>query len=316
VPRGRRKLFRSVVSRLKAFASYIDAFTSWGTKWKVTSGTWTTSSGKSKTSTSANSYPLAAVQMSKKDVTATVASPQPGAGISLWVTDSGNWWGVVREQTVNNSYNCSTCTASFTNPYANATGYGNATNPSTTTYANASNPGTTTYANASNPGTTSWNPSSFFYLSINNQKFYNPPTSKFTPGNPFTNSSTTPGNPFTFSFPFTTGGNTSYFTFSCNCSSSYPQSIKLIKSVAGTVSTVTSWSVGSATDVINAIKVITSGNDITIRPYSNTAATTQIGSDLTHTATGATTTANFGIIVGPSTNSQGDGTGTLTVTSS
>ncbi|NDB58476.1 hypothetical protein EB001_08530 [bacterium] len=286
------------------FSSYINSFLSWGSGWKVTSGTWTAQSGTSKTSTSATSYPLAAVEMSKTNVNATLQSPQPGAGISLWVTDSGNWWGIVREQTVNNSYNCSTCTASFINPYFNVNATGNASNP----YVNAT-------GNASNPPTYGVNPSSFFYLELFNQKFYNPPTYNVTPGNPYTYPYTDGGNPYTFPYTYSAGGNVSYTTYDCNCSSSYPQSIKIIKSISGTVSTVTSWSVGTATDVIRAIKVITNGNGITIRPYSDTSATTQIGSDLSYTATGATLTTRFGIVVAPATDGQGSGTGQITIQS-
>lgn len=338
----RRSRFRAVVSRLKAFSIFTDAMSSWGTKWRVTSGSWSAGSGTSKTTTSASSYPLAAVKMSKSNVTATVKSPQPGAGIALWVTDSGNWWGVVREQTVNNSYNCSTCTVGnpFTNPYANATG--NATNPYANATGNASNP--VTYANATgygiNPTSNATgygkNPTSlsFFYLAINNQKFssytggntfsfpfttggnyFTFPFTTSSGGNPFTFPFTTGGNPFTF--PFTTGGNnaTAYSYFTCNCQTSYPQSIRLLRSVAGTVTQITSWSVGAATDVINAIRVTNSGNALTIKAYSDVNATTQLGSDMTHTATGASIDTNFGIVISPATNGQGDGTGEVSISS-
>lgn len=306
----RRSRFRAVVSRLKAFSSYVDAFTTWGTKWKVTSGSWSTSGGKSKTTTSASSYPLAAVQMSKSNVTATVKSPQPGAGIALWVTDSGNWWGVVREQTVNNSYNCGSCQGSFTNPYFFVA---LPTNPGTT------NPPPGGGTNPPPGGTAiPTNPASFFYLAIFNQKYYNPPPGGGTnPTNPGTAKATNPGttNPPPGGGSSLAGGNTSYFFFTCNCSSSYPQTIRLIRSISGSVSTITSWTVGAATDVINAIRVINSGTGLTIRAYSDTNATTQIGSDMTHTATGATVTTQFGIVLSPATNGQGDGTGELSVTS-
>lgn len=324
MPATRRSRFRSVVSRLKAFSTYTDAFSSWGTKWKVSSGSWSATSSTSKTTTSASSYPLAAVQMSKSNVTATIKSPQPGAGISLWVTDSGNWWGVVREQTVNNSYNCSTCTASYpyTNPYANATG--NASNPPSNATGNATNPGS--YVNATNPASvSSYNPGSFYFLAIFGQKFYNPPTANYSPGNPYLY--TVAGNPYTYpytvagnpyTFPYTTGGNSStgYYYYVCNCQTSYPQKIRLLKSLSGTVTEITSWTVGAATDVINAIRVTNSGTALTIKAYSDTNASTQLGSDMTYTASGATVSTNFGIILAPATNGQGSGTGEISISSS
>ena len=45
---------------------------------------------------------------------------------------------------------------------------------------------------------------------------------------------------------------------------------------------------------------------ITIRPYKESAMTTQIGSDLTHTATSAIVSPKFGVVLGPSDQVQGD----------
>jgi hypothetical protein len=54
------------------------------------------------------------------------------------------------------------------------------------------------------------------------------------------------------------------------------------------------------------MKVITSGTDITAKAYSDNSLTTQIGSDLTYSATGATIDTSFGIVVAPSSYSQGN----------
>ena len=38
-----------------------------------------------------------------------------GSGIALWITDSGNWWGVAYGRSINTSCNCQTCNTSFCN---------------------------------------------------------------------------------------------------------------------------------------------------------------------------------------------------------
>ena len=35
--------------------------------------------------------------------------PDGGAGVAIWVTDSGNWWGITYGRSINTSCNCSTC---------------------------------------------------------------------------------------------------------------------------------------------------------------------------------------------------------------
>ena len=56
-----------------------------------------------------------------------------------------------------------------------------------------------------------------------------------------------------------------------------------------------------------AFKVITNSVSkvITIRPYKETSMTTQIGTDLTYTATSATMANKFGIVLSPSDQIQG-----------
>lgn len=49
------------------------------------------------------------------------ANNDGGSGISLWITDSGNWWGVSYGRSIDNSCNCSTCNTCTT--YQNYQGY-------------------------------------------------------------------------------------------------------------------------------------------------------------------------------------------------
>jgi hypothetical protein len=51
---------------------------------------------------------------------------------------------------------------------------------------------------------------------------------------------------------------------------------------------------------IQSLKTITSGTQITVKGYSDTNLTTQVGSDLVYNATGAAVTAEYGIVLTPS----------------
>lgn len=112
-----------------------------------------------------------------------------------------------------------------------------------------------------------------------------------------------------------------YYTYTCQTCSSYSCQtcssyscqtcsgtntinnyyLKLYRSVSGTVSEITSVTLSA---IAKSIRVITNGLSITGRAYSDAGFASQTGSDLTHTATGATTTNLHGILIAPSTQNQ------------
>ena len=99
---------------------------------------------------------------------------------------------------------------------------------------------------------------------------------------------------------------TTFTTVSCNCNTCFPAYVRIIKSVAGTVTELTKWVVSSlGTSTVNSMQITTSGSEITIKPYSGTDLTSQIGSDLVYTPVGVALTSYYGIIVSPSPTSQG-----------
>jgi hypothetical protein len=55
----------------------------------------------------------------------------------------------------------------------------------------------------------------------------------------------------------------------------------------------------------SALKVKTSGSQLTISAYSDPSMISQIGSDLVYTPTGVTITPTFGITIIPSSYNQG-----------
>lgn len=110
-----------------------------------------------------------------------------------------------------------------------------------------------------------------------------------------------------------------YSYVNSNCSTCYPQYIRVIKSVSSVVTEVASWIFTEAIDTINtkiigSFKASTSGESITIKPYSDSNFVTQIGQDLVYTASGASFAPRFGISVKPSTYGQQDSIGSIDIT--
>jgi hypothetical protein len=120
---------------------------------------------------------------------------------------------------------------------------------------------------------------------------------------PYTNAAT----PFNYGCTVQQSGQSGPFA---SCSTCYPQYIRVLQSVGNTVSTITQWSISS---LAAALKVKTSGSQITISAYSDSGMVTQIGSDLVYTPTGVTITPTFGITVVPSGYNQGYSTDSIEV---
>ena len=131
--RAKRK---SVVasSRKKAFVSFQDLFQSgFKSGWKFVRGSWRASSNVATSNTAPAQYPLVSVPMTSPNVTISIKNPGIGTGAALWVTDSGDWWGLVSSQVLStgtgacgnfNAYN----PCGGTNPY-NPCGSTNPYNP-------------------------------------------------------------------------------------------------------------------------------------------------------------------------------------------
>lgn len=79
----------------------------------------------------------------------------------------------------------------------------------------------------------------------------------------------------------------------CNCVNN--DKVKVVKNVAGTITTVATLAFAST---IAAIKTVLSGNSVTVSAYSDTSATTQIGSSQETTISGQTKSKVHGILKG------------------
>jgi hypothetical protein len=101
---------------------------------------------------------------------------------------------------------------------------------------------------------------------------------------------------------------------SCNCQTCFPTYVRVIQAIGGAVSQLIKWKVSElGTQLVNSMRITTSGAQITIEPYANADLTSKIGSDLVYTPTGVAITSVYGIIVEPSPTSQGSEIDEITI---
>lgn len=108
---------------------------------------------------------------------------------------------------------------------------------------------------------------------------------------------TVPGYQYTAFAPYT-------YTVTVPATTVFDQKVSIRQSIAGNIQLLQSWLVSSS-QVIKALLVRTNGEQITVKPYSDTNLVSQIGEDLVYTATGAEITPKFGITISPSSYGQG-----------
>ena len=293
-----------------------------GGLWNIIRGTWTVASNKAATADAASTYPLAAVNMATSNVDISLKGVSQGSTAALWVTDSGNWWGVGIDQATT-SCNCQTCTTNYNTIYYYISSYtcGNAYcqgNCATTNYVcNAYNYTCNVVGNRYCKTYSGGNCKAYgtFKGVYDCYGGFNATVcNAYNAGN-CNESYADQHNCKTASYPCASynyyacgactasaynANNPTYY--SCNCQTCYPQYIRVIQSVASTVSVLTSWTMSA---VINSFKVLVRGSQITTKAYSDTALASQIDSDLVYTPTGVAVTARYGIMVKPSSYAQG-----------
>jgi hypothetical protein len=318
MPRSRSGKSKSVISRLKGLLSITEPFTrsdnaslgfaaSSSSQWSNVRGSWAIATNKASSATAGSSYPLATLVFTKEDVTLSVDEIGPGVGTAFWVTDSNNWWGTYQDatqtcQTCTNTSNCatyvtntvnvaavpgncatySTVCSSYNAPVYNGEGY----SPAFCSAGPCPAPSVSRACNAcGGPGCC---PAPY----TNCCAVYGP---RFSPGTCSANSTpcnaynaTTPAYSYTVSNCSTYNAVTNY---DCNCTTAY--SVKLIKSVSGTVSQVASFAIAS---IAVGMKTVLSGNTVTVKAYASTSYASQIGADQSTTVTGYTKTKKHGIL--------------------
>lgn len=232
-------------------SSFTDLFTrsngSLGGPWIGIRGTWQIASNVAASSDAGN-YPIAALDVANPTNQTLVANVTSGAGIVFWLSDSGNWWAVRRnESNFTTSFDCSYsvyvnqwCYTMFCSSCAyceDGPFIGNRCD--------------------------TWCPPGF--------------------GTQFFNSDTC--TEYCYQYQFYTGGPCALWAYTdCSFTQFIPQTcsssgtnrfIVLIRSVANTVSTVAT---ASTSNTVATIKAIISGNSLNAIAYSNTIMTDNIGS--------------------------------------
>jgi hypothetical protein len=128
MPRAPRRRHAASVSRLKALLSLIESFSrltlvnagATSAKWKHIVPGWVITAGKG-TSTVIGS--LISTTFSSASVVIKAKNPASGVGPAFWITDSGNYWAVVKN-TTNICQSCSACGQYNSCSYCSSYAYG------------------------------------------------------------------------------------------------------------------------------------------------------------------------------------------------
>jgi hypothetical protein len=305
-----RKVFRDTFDRADVSGDIGRA--SDGSTWQNIRGTWKIFNNSVKATTS--DYPIISQTMSVPNNQVELYGTSQGSAAALWITDSGNWWaiGLVQEPT-----DCN-CTYYYNTNYSYATGTCTGQNAGTYNGVNCAtySSGSTCNAYTTNCDNGVYNrgPCANYAYSNLNGLYCIAWNQGNCQGNTYTvcNSST----PYTncSSYSPSTKNTGTYYYYSCtvvqsstegpyaSCETCYPQYVRLIQSAANTVSTIAQWSISA---LASALKVKTSGSQITVSAYSDSNMVSQIGSDLIYTPTGVAITSIFGLTVIPSGYNQG-----------
>lgn len=229
---------------------------------KALRGSWSKDAGTNTvtTSTASSSYPMTMIDGLTKDAIIDLTDIGQGMGAALWVTDQDNWWAVSSYQQTE-SCNCSTYYYS-----CNCSTYYYSCNCSSYSYACS---WYTKYVCADR-APNGYCRSYYSYQAI----------ASYCTG---------------YSCSTCSGS-------SCNtcsgqsCSTCYPQYIRVLQSVANSISTIASWSYST---MARALRIKTSNKQITVETYSDTGFSSLLGTQ-SYNATSASETSKFGILASPS----------------
>jgi hypothetical protein len=257
-----------------------------GSLWNAFRGTMKVTGNKATSTDSPNTYPAATVKMPKADVTISMTGTGNGSGSLLWATDSGNWWATdVYQYSYSSNWYYNAATGNYN---CNQQGTVNGCDLSTANYFRTCNLNGYCCAVCN-----AWNSNNIknaaycrTYSYTGTYSCSNSPTGGYNCIGPYSYTVCNSGTAV-YSVQF---GGTYYY---------YPTYVRILQSVANTISTINSVYVGDNV-LVQSLKTLISGNQITVRGYSDANMTTQIGSDLVYTATGAAVTTEYGIVITPS----------------
>lgn len=250
----------------------------------------------------------------------TTRGKDGGSGVSLWITDSGNWFGVTYGRSIDTSCNCSVClNGTYSCVAYSSSSSCNGWSSSCSTWSSSCN-GWTSSCVAWNSSTTysGYNQPNYgravtgYYRVFSYTRVYGSSTSYSCGSSTATCTGGTSSSCSGWSASCTGGTTTSYSCSSsaqnsspCDCQTCYPPYISVIKSVSNSVSEVTRFTLSS---MAAAFKVAANATSkvLTISPYTDKAMTNKIGTDLSSDLSAiATPTKKFGIVLAASDQIQG-----------
>lgn len=245
--------------------------TAQGIAWENLSGVFYANGSSAQSDTSPSSYPLASPQAELgQDVTIN-ANVTPGTGVAFWVTDAGSWWAAVPIYGSDSS-NSTTC-----GPNQNGC-EGSSCTPS----------------NCCGPVSS---PTTYYVVDCNGcggATYTSPPN--FNQTVTYCNQGCGPGS-YSGYWEFTSRVCNAWTTVT---TTNYRSRLRILRSVSGTVSeqqlaTISTTS-SSAYNNISSVRVITSGNNITVAGFSGSNQSSQLGSNVGLTATSPVRGRRVGII--------------------
>ena len=282
-----------------------------GNAWSIIRGAWTVNGSAATSATAASSYPVAVIPF-KQDVTLEVLSTL-GNGVVFWQTGANDWWASIPYEYINSEgYTCNTCQSnSCCTGSPNQCVNNNCCTGIDTCVPNSccsTNSGNICYAKdvssyqATDPCGVS------FTVPAGTGCYYHS-HSCCVASNCCTGSNTCVAN------SCCTTINTCVSNSCCTGSSSatcyrnrYYWGVRILKMVSNAVTELLNTDLSNSltdSNPIVGIRVIVSGNLITVRAYSNTNFSTQVGSDVTHTASSPNKGSGIGIVKAPSSANQG-----------
>ena len=323
-----------------------------GQSWLAKRGNWFISSNQAKSTDTPSTYPVAAVEMidANVQINLDVDTAGGGTGAAFWVSDANNWWGVQTYNASTTAYAsvcsaystaCATYTTSgasyYCASYSSRCGSYTATSVcSAYTATQVCTAYTSTYSGGLCNGTgyssycLTYGGTPYYSYCATYGSFsycgsyyatYGSACSTYAPGAPSC-SSYTSGSACASYYTVCNSAGPIYSSvcsaYSSVCATYTSSSstvlgtryLRLIKSVANTVTVVLDTAVAS---LVSSIQVGISGVGLTLRAYSSPGQNTQIGTDITYTATGATTATQHGLLLAPGGFDQGTVVDNLTI---
>lgn len=291
-------------------------------QWTTLRGSWGVSSFQASSTTAATSGALATTTLTKPVPNYQIDVDIPsggGVGAAFWVTDQNNWWAAITYQTASTSYSCPSggtlsgtdCVTSSSYP-ASVSTTSNYCGPSSITtqyYVQETYYGYEPIGIACGSQCTQFGGSCIdgtcqepgIYLRCTSTPT-NTVTDCSSTSNTCFNGCTVAGDggcySYSTSYSCPNGGNLSGST--CFVSSSYPatattttsNSVRLIRSASGTISTVQTLSTSGET---KSLRVTTTNNAINVKAYG-VVGQSGPATEINHTATSPAITGNLGVI--------------------